>query len=358
MNKILGFITLFLLSLFSYAETTYLYVTSYTSNQISVYKILENGDLVDMKKPYKLPGRPEDLGFYNNPTNPNKFLFIVHSERNTFTVLRALPNGDLTLVDEYPTVNFPDPISAVFNDKYVYLNSSTQDRVDGFSFDNQTGRMTRINGAPFNISGSTYGYMFSANNKYMYEQYIYSNQFASIPIGLDGKFINSSKEYIDSGVKMVATGASPMHYAVFESYLYLVSSANNGLSRYHIINDGEILMPANYYSGDNLDYKFDFQPLRMTGYNGRIYVTDSGNNINVFSIGKDYRLTQIQKINCGGVVGRTPVFTYPGYAYQPIFQSNQLAVYSVDSSTGKLTQLKRYDTATNPFHIKTITFPN
>lgn len=333
----------------SYASP-YLYVTSHAANSISSYQITKDGDLIATGKSYQLPDAPEDMGTYEDQSGNNKFIFLAYYNLNKIAVWRAEKNGNLSLVSEYNTVTNPDPISGVLDNNYLYVNSAQVNQIDGFKFNNQTGQLTRLSNAPFNISDSTYGYAFSIDNNYLYEQYINNNQFAAIPVSTVNGKIGGSSYYVDSNILRVATGAKPMHYTTYNGYLYVNSTGSNGLSVYKIEEGGKFT-PFNTYSSENIDYKYSFTPLRMARSNSFLYVTDTANNINVFSINPDHHVSLIQTINCGGALGRSPVFTYPGYAYQPILNSNQISAYKVDANTGKLTLLKTYLGPISPFHI-------
>lgn len=328
---------------FAHADS-FLYVTSYSSNTISTYKILADGSLHDENKVYKLSGIPEDLGTYNQPGNPNKFIFLAYSNINKIAVWRANPNGDLNLVGEYSTSKFPDPISSVLNDKYLYVNSAQQLVSDGFNFDSQTGQLSPLKGFPYKISNATYGYMFSPNGKFIYEQYINTNKFAAIPINEDGSWGQEP-------TNKVATGISPGHYTIYNGYLYVLNLASNGISKYKLTEDQGGFIPSNSLSNNvNMDYKFNFVPLRMMRLDNHLYVTDTSNRVNVFSIDKDNNIRPEQQINCGGVLGRSLRFEYPGFAYQPILDSNKIAQYIV-SADGKLSLLHTFNAPIKPFHI-------
>ena len=89
----------------------------------------------------------------------------------------------------------------------------------------------------------------------------------------------------------------------------------------------------------------------MMRLNNFLYITDTSNNVNIFKIGTNSNLTPVDIVNSSGAVGRSLVFGYQNYAYQPIFQSNKINQYEVESETGRLTLLHSYNTLVQPFHI-------
>ena len=323
---------------------TFMYVTSHYEKRIYSYKILADGELEDLHQTYRLNGAPEDMGTYNVPSNPNKFIYIAYSDINRLALWRVNRDGTLSYSAEYPTSAFPDPSSSVLFDKYLYVNSSKEGNVLGFYFESETGKLTPMPSKQ-STNGLAYGYMFSPSGKCIYEQYILENMISTIYIeSATGKFISSTPK--------LAVGASPMHYRSFNGYFYVLSKNAKGVSKYKFTDADECnFSPANKYESLNLDYKFDFIPLRMMSFDKFLFFTDMSNNVNVFSIESDSNLKPIQVINESGVIGRSLVFNYPGYAYQPVFNSNKINRYKFDATTGKLILLNSYPTGIKPYHI-------
>lgn len=340
-NKLLISLLVLISSVFA---DTFMYVTSYYEKRIYSYKILSNGELEDLHQAYRLNGTPEDMGTYNSPSNPNKFIYIAYSDSNRLAVWRVNRDGTLSYSAEYPTSAFPDPSSSVLFDKYLYVNSAKEGNATGFYFDPSTGKLSPMP-SKLNTNGIAYGYMFSPSGKCIYEQYILENMISTIYVeSASGKFISSTPKF--------AVGASPMHYASFNGYFYVLSRNAKGISKYKFTDKDECnFIPANKYESLSLDYKFDFIPLRMMHFDKFLFVTDMSNNINVFLIEPDSNLKALQVINENGLTGRSLVFNYPGYAYQPVFKSNKINRYKFDSTTGKLTLLNSYPTGIYPFHI-------
>lgn len=321
---------------------SFLYVSSYTEKKIASYKILNNGELEDLHQEYILSGVPEDMGTYNK--NGRKYLFLAYSDTNKLAVYKVGDNGKLSLLSEYPTPAKPDPISAVLNDRFLYVNSAGSMQEAGFQFNPDTGILTSLMGSPFATNGSAYGYMFSENGKYLYVQYIYENKIAALAI-------NPNTGEIGMPTSKVSSGYNPMHYTSYNGYLYLVSLGANGISKYRIDGDQGILTPDNQYASENLDYKFDFSPLRMSRFESFLYITDRSNNINIFQINPDSSLSKQDVINCGGITGRSLVFISSGYAYQPVFGSNTINQFEVNPHTGKIRLLNIYPTVNSPMHL-------
>lgn len=330
----------------SYAES-FIYATGNSDSTIASYKVLPNGDLQKLKV-YNLPGIPEDYSRYDLPNNPNKFIYIAYFETNKIGVWRVNNDGSLTEVGPkggYQTLIKPDPIG-IINDKFLFVNSIYGQEIEGYSINPQTGELEHLVNYPYHTSGSGFAVDGSPDKKNVYFRYWYMNKLSSIPISANGS-LGLEQNFVE-------TGNIPFHNLIYKGYLYMLGLGNNGMSKYQIDENNQgILKPANKYAEDNLDYKFGFTPLRSNMlYKNYLYVTDASNNINQFAINDgDGTLTQVDKVNCGGVLGRSVIFANNGYAYQPIYSSNLIAEYKVDSTTGKLTLIKHFDAPMGTYHL-------
>jgi 6-phosphogluconolactonase len=130
----------------------FLYTSNPNTNRISGFSVGTDGSLTQLT-PTTSPskGSPVFLTF----DSTGAFLFAVNSGGNlggpsasTFTVSAA---GTLTEVAGSPTTVGTAPVSAVFNQGFLYVLNQTSGTISAFAFSSSTGLLTEIGSSPIAV---------------------------------------------------------------------------------------------------------------------------------------------------------------------------------------------------------------
>lgn len=278
------------------------------------------------------------------------YIYVSLKNDNKIAIYKLNPvNGSLQLVEKFAVSGGPAAI-AIDNDKtHMYVAQRSAKTISSFTIDQSTGKLTLLNTItavddPVNLS-------LDKTNKYLLSAYYNASKAAIYPLNATGSLNSTS-------IRTFTTGTNPHAMITDPSNRFAYISNKTGESIYHYSFDAATgdIDPASLVSyvtpAPNGPRHFVFHSKLSLVY----FANELGNATSVYEINSTTgALTHLQTLSTlpagfssTNTVADIHMTSDNKFLYVSNRGHNSIAAYSVNASTGLLTLINQYATATTP----------
>jgi 6-phosphogluconolactonase len=318
-----------------------LYVGNNGDDTISAYVIdQDSGLLTEVLPRVSTPGAPTSVVVHPS----GKFVYVTNSGNANlgangpslaaFSIDPA--TGALTLVNTTPLTPGTGPQGAAIDPagKFVFVAHQGGNNISVFSLDPSTGAPSPVSGSPFASPAGPHKVVVHPNGKFAYVAATGAGQIAVFSIGADGTLTPAA------GSPFAArNNLNWMTMDAAGKFLFAAESQQNGVLVYSVDSATGALTLV---TGSPFSTSGFIQGVAVDPAGKFLYATNGGGTLHGFRIGATGALTPIPPGFFPSQIGSPfDLILDPAgkFVYVTSLQNNQVAAWSIDSSSGALTPI-------------------
>jgi 6-phosphogluconolactonase (cycloisomerase 2 family) len=279
-------------------QAEFAYVANLGSNNVSAYRIGENGALTPV------PGSPFPAGIRPSSIAVDlfgRFAYVANFESNDVSAYRIGFNGALMPVggSPFPTGSdlFSGPTSVAVDPfgRFVYVTNVGSSNVSAFRI-NKNGALTPVAGSPFPtgnvVDSGSMSVAVDPLGRFVYVSNMDSNNISAFRIGKNGALTPINGSPFSAGRRGELPGALAVD--LFGRFLYVAKEGNDTISAFRIGPNGALTDVAGspFSAGGALED--DPRSVAVDLFGRFAFVANfEGNNVSAFRIGENGALTTV-----------------------------------------------------------------